>query len=70
MSEGLKKVLLYLRVVMPILFIFIGVYCLVRPENIQLEPQYSKLLGYLVIAYGAFRGFRAYKALKDDNKPS
>jgi hypothetical protein len=52
---------------MPILFVFIGIYCLLYPEKIQLELQYSRLLGGLVIVYGLFRCYRAIKGLKEED---
>lgn len=51
---------------MPLLFLGIGVYCLFFPEKVKLDPQYSKMFGFMLIAYAIFRGYRALKALKED----
>lgn len=69
MNNSFKKLLVILRIVMPILFILIGLYCLVFPEKIQLEPQFARMFAYIVIAYGLLRGYRAYRSIKGD-KPS
>lgn len=50
---------------MPILFVLIGIYALIYPEKIQLQPEYTKMFAYIVIAYGFLRGYRAYKDIKN-----
>jgi hypothetical protein len=50
---------------MPLLFLAIGIYCAAFPEKVNMEPKYSKMFGYMLIAYGAFRAYRVYKAIKE-----
>jgi hypothetical protein len=51
---------------MPVIFLSIGIYCLLFPEKVKLEIQYSRLFGFILIGYGIFRGYRAWKDLKNE----
>lgn len=63
----LNKGLLYFKVIMSLLFISLGIFYLVKPtENLSADT--SRLLGGLLIAYGLFRGYRAYKEFQQVNQ--
>lgn len=63
---NIRKITLFLQIIMPIIFAGIGLYCLIFTDKVKLEPQYAKMFGYILIAYGAFRGYRAYKLIKEE----
>ena len=68
MNNQLKKAILYLRMVFPLFFIAIGVFCILNLEKINLDPAMAKLFGYAAIIYGIFRGYRSIKALRSQDQ--
>ncbi|MBX9852357.1 MAG: hypothetical protein K2X86_11450 [Cytophagaceae bacterium] len=68
MNNQIKKAILYLRMVFPIFFIGIGVFCILNIDKIDLDPFMTKLFGYASILYGVFRGIRAVKALRSEDQ--
>ncbi|HXA01686.1 MAG TPA: hypothetical protein VNW99_06845 [Cytophagaceae bacterium] len=60
-------VLLILNAVMALVYMGFGVYFIKFPRLIaSLPPSTNAIIGILLIFYGLFRGYRAYKSFRKD----
>jgi hypothetical protein len=61
------KVLLILNAVMAFIYAAFGLYFISNPRLIDsLPPSTNTVIGILLIFYGLFRGYRAYKSFQKD----
>jgi hypothetical protein len=64
MTEQFKKILFVFKMVMSAVYIAIGFTILFNPGagvERYLPAQFAPALGVLLVIYGIFRGYRAYK---------
>jgi uncharacterized membrane protein HdeD (DUF308 family) len=61
--DNLQKVLGYVRYVIGLMYIALGLYLLTNPDglkNLIESTNTTKILGVVMIVYGAFRLYRTY----------
>ena len=69
MNKKLKKGFFIIKVIIPVAYIAIGLTIIFAPgAGVEkfLSPTMAPILGILLIAYGIFRGYRAYVSEKRD----
>lgn len=54
--------------VMAMLYIFSGLFIIVRGSSLNVSPSYVLSLGSILIIYGMFRGFRSVSTLFNKEK--
>ena len=62
-----SKALLILNVIMALIYAAFGLYFISFPRLIaSLPPSTNVIIGVLLVFYGLFRGYRAYKSFQKD----
>lgn len=64
---GFKKALIVVKIVMPLLFLGMGLFIVLNPEKLGQAQGANHVLGYLLLGYAVFRGFRVWQELKSHN---
>jgi uncharacterized membrane protein HdeD (DUF308 family) len=58
-----SKILLFLNAIMALVYAAFGIYFIIYPRLIaSLPPSTNAVIGILLVFYGVFRGYRAYKS--------
>lgn len=64
----MNKAVAIFAMFMSLLFVALGILVMVHPQGLflGLQPSMTYVLGSILIIYGIFRGYRAYKLLKQE----
>ena len=60
-ETGFEKFIRILGMIMSFVYVVIGVALFTKAINLSIDETYSKILGIGLVAYGAFRFYRAFK---------
>lgn len=69
--ENFHKILGYVRYVIGLMYVALGVYLLVNPESLKhliKNPTHTMIFGGVIAFYGLFRLYRTYKLMTSSNK--